>query len=422
MNFKINNIYISTFVSQILSLALALVGLKMAAAIFDKSDFGLYNVIRRYISILNYPLLMGLGISIPIYLAKSFLAGLSKAQFVTTAIFWWIFFTLLLSCFNLISQGWITKLILDEGYEYLTWPILFGFSGLYLYTILYATYRGEQIFLRANMYQLIFAGITPLIALYFSKGAVDLFFYIYSLFMFISNFLVIIDLHQRHLLIFLSLDEITKISKVYLKFGFPRLPGEFSLFGLMSFPLFFIAKYESLEIAGYVAIGFTLVQLVSSLFEFVGTLMLPKSAQLISQGGFSELNHLVRSQVFYSFLAAIIISLVIFLNIDFLLWILDKNIMSESIQYSRMIIFCIPFYIIYLIIRNPQDALSISPINSYNLIICFLIQILFLVLTFFSNNQDFKFLLYQFSVIIPFVLLGILSFVSWNYQIKKHLG
>jgi O-antigen/teichoic acid export membrane protein len=421
MKFKISNIYVSTLLSQILSLFLSVLGLKLAASLFDTSDFGLYNVIRRYISILNYPLLMGLGISIPIYLSKSFLSRDSQAKYVSTAISWWIFFTLGLFCFSLILPGWITRVILGKGFEFLTWPVLLGFSGLYLYTILYGTYRGEQSFLRANIYQLIFAGLTPLIALYFSYGIVERFFLIYSSFMFISNFFVLIDLYFRKLLLFPTIGDLTNISKIFFKFGFPRIPGEFSLFGLMSAPLFFIAKYESLEIAGYLAVGFTLVQLVSSLFEFIGTLMLSKSAQLISEGEFLKLNHLVRLQTKYSFLASIFISSIIYLNIDYLLFFLDNNSFVQHIDYIKMVIFCIPFYIIYLLIRNPQDALSIKPFNTYNLVVCFFVQVLFLLLTFMFTSHEFKFLLYHLSVIIPFVLLGILSFFSWNFQIKKYL-
>lgn len=421
MKFKISNLYVSTLLSQILSLFLSLLSLKLAASLFDTSDFGLYNVVRRYISILNYPLLMGLGISIPIYLAKAFLSRELQAKYVSTAISWWIFFTLGLSCFSLIYPGLITQIILGRGFEFLTWPILFGFSGLYLYTILYGTYRGEQCFFRANFYQLIFAGLTPLIALYFSNGIVYRFFLIYSGFMFISNFVVLIDLHFRKLLIFPTIIELTNLSKIFLKFGFPRIPGEFSLFGLMSAPLFFIAKYESLEIAGYVSVGFTLVQLVSSLFEFIGTLMLPKSAQLISEGEFLKLNHLVRLQTKYSFLSSIFISIIIFFNIDYFLFFLDKNSLLDHVGYIKLIVFCIPFYIIYLLIRNPQDSLSIKPINTFNLIVCFMVQVLLLLFTFMFTSHEFKFLLYHLSVIIPFVLLGILSFVSWNYQIKKYL-
>jgi len=414
--------YIFTLTAQLLSLLLAVAAIKLAAVLFDAANFGLYNVVRRYITILNYPLLFGLGISIPIYVAKAYMSRIAQAHLVTTGFLWWIFLTILLTVLNLLIPDVITKWLLGEGYEYLTWPILFGFSCLYLYTILYASYRGEQNFGRANVFQVFSAGIIPLIALYMSSGIVERYLYIYAALMFSANVLVLIDLYKRKLLSRTSKEELRVLSEKFLKFGLPRMPGEFALFGLMSSPLFIISKYDSLEMAGYVAIGFTLVQFVASLFEFIGTLMLPKSAQLISDGRYEELNHLVRKLSLYSFLVACLVSLIIYFNLEYLLGLLDRNKFIDHIEYARIIIFCIPFYIVYLIIRNPQDALSLKPFNTYNLSACFLLQLILLLITVNIAPPCKKLVLYHLSVIVPFILLGLLTFINWNHQIKKHLG
>ncbi len=414
--------YIQTLVAQIVSLLLAIAALKLAAILFDPTNFGLYNVVRRFVSILNYPLLMGLGISIPIYVSKAYLSKNAQAHVVTTGFLWWIFLTILLSLINLLIPGVITKFILGDGYDYLAWPVLSGFSSLYLYTILYASYRGEQNFGSANLFQVIAAGFFPLITLYLSGGIVERYFYLYAVLMFGANMLVLVDLYKRKLLFWIDKLEFIIISKKLLKFGLPRVPGEFALFGLMSCPIFFIARFDSLEMAGYVSIGFTLVQLVASFFEFIGTMLLPKSAQLISDGRHEELNHLVNKLCIYSFLAACCVSLVIYFNLEFLLGLLYKNSSLDYIEYSRMIIVSIPFYIVYLIIRNPQDALAIKPINTYNLIACFLLQLSLLIITVNIVAIDKKIVLYHLSIIIPFVLLGLVSFITWKRQIKKYLG
>jgi Na+/citrate or Na+/malate symporter len=55
--------YIQTLISQLISLILAISALKLAATIFDPADFGLYNLVKRFIAMISYPLLVGLGIS-----------------------------------------------------------------------------------------------------------------------------------------------------------------------------------------------------------------------------------------------------------------------------------------------------------------------------------------------------------------------
>ena len=58
-----------TLLTQFLTLLLSMVTFKVAAGVLGKVGFGEYVVLRRAISITAFPLLMGLGISIPRYTA-----------------------------------------------------------------------------------------------------------------------------------------------------------------------------------------------------------------------------------------------------------------------------------------------------------------------------------------------------------------
>ena len=157
------------------------------------------------------------------------------------------------------------------------------------------------------------------------------------------------------------------------------------------------------------------MQLVASFFEFIGTLMLPKSAELISDQQYYKLKQVVKKLILFSFIAATLISFVIFFKLKFILNLLDKDKFIDNIENTKMIITCIPFYIVYLIIRNPQDALSIKPFNTYNLLFCFIIQLLLLFISIISD-QSSKVLLYHLSIIIPFILLGIIYLLEFSNQ------
>jgi Na+-driven multidrug efflux pump len=187
----------------------------------------------------------------------------------------------------------------------------------------------------------------------------------------------------------------------------------------MAFPLFFIAKSVSVEKAGYVAVGFTLVQLVASLFEFIGTILLPKTAILISENRYLELKRLVKKILFISVSGSIIISAFLFINLNWLLGLLDKRKFTSDANEMKVIIYSIPFYIIYLILRNPLDAIDRKPYNMYNLVFCFIVQSL--LLFFGVNFFTFK-IIYTLSVIVPLMLLGVFTFFRWNLTLKKHFG
>lgn len=411
--------YIQTLAAQLLSLILIFFSLKLAASQFNDRDFGLYNVIRRSLAIINYPLLVGLGISLPIYLAKESERKEEQVYFISTAFIFFIFSLLFIAILNLFFPALLINLILGTKNGNLSWIIVFGVGNLYLYTLLYAIYRGRQEFLKANVFQVIGAGLLPVLAFLVSSDSIFTYFIIYIFLFTLVNLIVIWDLHCTKLISFkIKPDKIKENTMKFLSFGIPRVPGEFALFGLMSFPLFFVAKYDSIEMAGYVAIGFTLVQLVASLYEFLGTLLLPKSAQMASKNQYLQLKRLVDKTVFFSFITSALISYLIYIKLDFILNLIGKNRFLDHLDYSRMIIFCIPFYIIYLILRNPQDAISVKPYNTYNLCICFCLQLFLLI---FSRHTLNKMPFYYASIIIPFTLLGLISLITWNRQIRKKL-
>lgn len=411
--------YILTFCSQIFSLLLTIWALKLAAITFDPYSFGLYNIVRRIISMINFPLLIGLGISIPIYIAKGKNNKSKISPYIFTALLCWFAATTLLFFVNIFAGKGLIVFLFNSYTPELIPPLILCFSALYLYTILYAIFRGEQDFFRANLFQVIAAGLMPVLAIRFCDHSVFRFLLFLGIFWMSIDLIVLFHIIKNGMLQNLSFSGFKLAIKDILQFGLPRVPGEFALFGLMAFPLFFIAKSVSVEKAGYVAVGFTLVQLVASLFEFMGTILLPKTAILISENRYLILGRVVKKILFISVSSSIIISAFIFINLNWLLGLLDKGKFTSDTSEIKVIIYCIPFYIMYMILRNPLDALDQKPYNMYNLVFCFIVQML--VLFFGANFFTFN-MIYTLSVVVPLTLLGIFTFVRWNLTLKKYFG
>lgn len=411
--------YIFTFCSQMFALFLSIWALKLAAITFDPYSFGLYNIVRRIISMINFPLLIGLGISIPIYIAKGKNDKMKISPYILTALLFWFTVTTLLFVVNIFAGRGLIVFLFNSYTPELLPPLILNFSALYLYSILYAIYRGEQDFWRANLFQIVAAGLMPVLAIRFCDQSVLGFLLYLGIFWMSINLMVLYHIIKKGMLQNVSFSACKMAFKDILWFGLPRLPGEFALFGLMAFPLFFIAKTVSMEKAGSVAVGFTLVQLVASIFEFMGTILLPKTVILISENRYSELGMAVKKILFISVIASIIISSFIFINLNWLLDFLDKGKFTSDISEINVILYCIPFYIIYIIVRNPLDAIDRKPYNMYNLVFCFIVQMLVLFLgeNFFTINT-----IYSLSVVVPLTFLGIFTFLRWNLTLKKYYG
>lgn len=413
-----NRNYIYTFFSQMFALLLAVAALKLAATTFDAPSFGLYNIVRRIISLLNFPLLLGLGISIPIFVARGLKSEKLLAPYLFTAIVFWIIATCLLFCINLFAGHNLAMLLLNVDKIELVVPLILCFSSLYSYTILYAVYRGAQIFYLANIFQITASGIVPVLAILLSNHSVYNFLYIMGVAGLFINMICFLHIYKKGFVRWVSYKTWKEAAKEILFFGIPRVPGEFALFGLMSFPLFYIAKYGSIEKAGYVAIGFTLVQLVASLFEFLGTLLLPKTTILIADEAFLQLKKIVSKILIISVVGSITISAVLFFNLQWILSLLDKSKFLKGVNEMRVVIYCIPFYIVYLVLRNPIDAISHRPYNMYNLVVVFILQTCIL---FFGGYFINLAAIYTLSVAFPLMLLGVFTFYRWKFILKKHI-
>lgn len=414
----INRQYILTFCSQMFALLLAVAALKLAAVFFDSHSFGLYNIVRRVITLINYPLLMGLGISIPIFVARGKSDTRQVSPYIFVALVFWTLATLLLVVCNMVAGKYLAFFLFNDNKPELVFPLILCFSSLYLYTIIYAIYRGQQNFWKANLIQIVVVGLTPIVALLLSGHSVFRFLYFMGSVGLFLDFIAVIDVFQNGFFRKETWADFKNSAREILRFGLPRVPGEFALFGLMSFPLFYIANYVSFEKAGYVAIGFTLVQLVASFFEFIGTLLLPKTTIMVADQEFKKLDTVVEKMLLLSVAGSVVISAFLYFNLHWILGLLDKTKFLEGISDIRVVIFCIPFYILYLILRNPIDAINRKPYNTFNLAVCFIIQIGILVF----GRLVFNFVtIYTLSVAFPLVLLGVFTFIRWKAILKKHL-
>lgn len=400
------------------TLLLAIAALKLAALYFDSHSFGLYNIVKRVITLINYPLLIGLGISIPIFVARGKNDFKQVSPYILVALFFWASATFFLLVLNMSCGKYLAFFLFNDDRPELLLPLILCFSSLYLYTIIYAIYRGEQNFRKANLVQVFVVGVLPIVALLLSGHSVFRFLYIIGVAGVFLDLIALVDVYCNGLIRKGTILDLRKAAGAILKFGMPRVPGEFALFGLMSFPLFYIAHYISFTKAGYVAIGFTLVQFVASFFEFVGTLLLPKTTIMVADKEFKKLEKTINKMLFLSITGSVVISGILYCNLRWILGLLDKTKFLDDISDIWVIIFCIPFYILYLILRNPIDAISGKPYNMYNLVACFLIQILIM----FFGHLIFNFTtIYNLSVAFPLGVLGIFTFVRWKAILKKHL-
>lgn len=155
--------------------------------------------------------------------------------------------------------------------------------------------------------------------------------------------------------------------------------------------------------------------MISPIFSYIGVILLPKVSQAISENKISDIISLVNKFLLMYVLFSLLVIVIIYFFDDMLI----RLFFSKSYLQSKDILIIISFSIlpnsIYLLLRNPIDAFSKTPYNTYNLVLSSTIG--FIVMFWSKNLVEIS----KAYVLLQF-LLGTISFFIWQkLKIKKNV-
>ena len=110
------------------------------------------------------------------------------------------------------------------------------------------------------------------------------------------------------------------------------------------------------------------------------------------------------------------LSILAILCVEIVPEVIVKIVFSDSflggVPIIRIMVLAVLPNAIYLLLRNPIDAVSEKAYNTFNLMISFFVLNLIIIL---SNNV----FVYALSFFIAYSILGILSFLTWKLCCKR---
>lgn len=404
----LRKLYSHTFITTLCIFALGAASLKVAADFFGSVGFGEYQIARRGIALITYPLLMGLGISLP-----RFIAGAQGSEQTEKNAY--LLSGLLIIIFNLGLCGLLAVLFPQEisrvffggsGYQEFVSPMYFAVFGLCSYTLVYSHLRGSLKIREANLFQLLCMGLVPIgaIAAVGGNPAQSI----------LCTGLVWLSLATVYLAFLLVIKGnfprpscgLLPQTKKLILFGLPRIPGEFALFGLFSVPVIFIAHITGVETAGYFALSFSFLQLICGFFDYVGVILLPLISKMNAEKRLSEIVAIVKKTLCLSLIGSSVLVLVLYTFMESIIGVFfGKDFLAATDIVKWIIIGAFP-YLIYAILRNPLDAMVSFPHNSLNLSITLGVV---LGALFFAKSLTACIV----AVLGGLFLLGLLTLVSW---------
>lgn len=408
--------YAPTFLTEFAVMASQVVSYKLAAHFLGKQGFSEYAVARRAISTI-YPVgLLGLGVALPRYIAISATreeATLQDRFFSATL--WCVGPSLVLvfALINLMPSKFAYVIFSNASYRSLTTPISMIIVGLTLHALAYAYFRGHLLMRRANIFQFVNLGIAPPLAFFLGDRSVAGVLGRIGLFSIAISLIALAFTPWREFASGSTAD-----AKKLLRYGIPRVPGDFAHMALLGLPAFFVAHTVGVQQAGFVAFGVSILSMISAMFSPVGLVLLPKSSLMIATGAISELRGHVLTLVKISIGISGVLTALVFVFAHPLIQLYLGADFGDIARITRIVCLGAIPYSVFLVIRNVLDAFHDDAVTSL-LLITSLGVLALSALPVFAGRANWNVLLLSF--LLSLVVLGTVASLE-TARVFQRLG
>jgi O-antigen/teichoic acid export membrane protein len=403
-----------TIIGQLIVMVLMLVLNKVVSHYLTPADYTIFSIANKSASVLAFVMVFGLGIALPVYLAR-LRAQASKKQEAH------FFFagTLLMGCAIILvmtpvlvfKDALAYAIFNDRAHSSLIPPIVFFAISIALSTFVYSYFRGVDKFRTFNISQILFQSTSVIIVILCGASIANQ-LSLRGIVISLISLLIIGLIGVSYRTVVRSFKLLNKTTRDIIGYCLPRVPGEIVLFSYTVFPLIIVnAKFGSVNAAA-IATALVLNAFVSPLFQFIGLALSPYTSKKLASGESDDVGRKIKQLRVLYIGFSIVAVLFVFGFTEFIIKVLFSDQYVQFVGIVRVLILSVVPYSLYLLLRNPLDAISKIPFNTFNLAISFSILML---ITFLSPN------LYVCATAFPvaYLVLGVLSEVSWAWRFRK---
>jgi O-antigen/teichoic acid export membrane protein len=405
-------------ITELAVMAAGVLVLKLAADLLGAVGFGEYTLSRRAIGLLYLPLVMGLGIAAPRYIAISregALAGYSPGAFGLATLTAGLLPTLIvIALMNLAPAGASTVLFGTASMTRVIPAAALALGGIAIHGLVYAVFRGHGQMHLANALQLLNNGLIPVAAFFLVQRDAAAVLAFTGFAWLATSGLALIALLFRERKQAAAQRTPRDHLRLLLRFGIPRIPGEFALVGLFALPALIALRANGIVAAGQFSAGLSVLSLVSSVFAPVGLVVLPRASAQAAVGDLAGLRRLV-IRILTGGMILVIIAVAIgeLLIPVFVRWYFGPEFVVAVPVFRACLLGAIPF-VVYVLLRNILDALDVRALNSRNLIITLVLLVALCLL-----KPDI--LSMALSLVASLTLLSILSVRDTHARLGRHV-
>ena len=242
--------------------------------------------------------------------------------------------------------------------------------GLTMHSLCYAYFRGLLNMRVANRLQIVNIGIIPPLAFLTFGNTVETLLAALGILWAIVSSIAMLFIPFRQLT-----RNLLPSTKEMLRYGIPRVPGDFILMALFALPGIFVAHISGVKEAGYVAFAISALSMVGSLFSPLGIVLLPKASRMVGEGSLQSLKkNIVKIVKVCIGLAALVTVICEIFARSLIVAYLGAEF-HEMAGILRIVMLCALPYALFICLRAVIDAAHIKPFNMVNTFIAFAVFI-----------------------------------------------
>ncbi|MEO8577386.1 MAG: lipopolysaccharide biosynthesis protein [Gemmatimonadales bacterium] len=366
-----------TMLTELLVMISGILLLKLAASLLGPAGFGEYALSRRAISLLYLPLVMGLGIAAPRYIAiarSGALEGYSESGFAAATLSAGLLPALAaVLLLNVQPEAAAILFFGTDSLARLVPPATVALAGIALHSMVYAIYRGRSEMGFANTMQLVNLGLIPPIAFVVVPHDAPSVLSATGMGWIAISAIALVHVLYRERAEWRGFATMRDHLRLLLRFGLPRVPGEFAMVGLFAIPSLIAVRAHGVVDAGQFSAAMSVLTMASGAFAPVGLVILPRASAQAANGDYAGLRRLVLKilggGILLAFAGVAIGELLIPWFIE---WYFGPAFVRAIPVFRACLFGAIP-YAVYILMRSVLDALDVKAVNSRNLIISLIV-------------------------------------------------
>ncbi len=388
---------------------------RVCSQVFGAQGFGEYQIARRTLAVVAWPLMCGLGISLPRYIARDIGARERVATWMVSGL---ALASILMGIFlglGIAASAQVGEWIFGSGSRRgLLLCMLVAVAGMICATLTSAAMRGLSRFRAAAALQVANGALAPLAAVLLASSQVERALLITGgLWIGISG-VVFLQLSRDWKHPALSVRQIRGAVRELIVFGAPRVPGDMALFGLFALPAYAAVHRNDIVGAGFLSVGLSLVQAIATAFSSAGFVLLPYwSRAARDSAAFAVARKRTVALVAGSVLIATLFLALFELFLRPIARLLLGPLAQAGVHDLRYAMLAAVPYVIYLVLRDYFDAISVFPLNTLALGAAIGIQFALL---------NVRRLSVPVATAASFLALGLMMTALWTVSLRRAGG